>query len=100
MLTRFNWRTLTDALVWPLASARNVLNRHGRMSSSPQSMGSIVYFWRRHKQSAEESWLVLLRNSIVVGKVFDRCPYFGFLTIAPFFITKRLGLFPDGIAFN
>src|ERR1700722_6833040 len=44
MLTRFDSCTLTSALVWPLASALNLLNRHLRSPSASQGIGSSCTF--------------------------------------------------------
>jgi hypothetical protein len=42
MLTLVN---LMDAVEWPLASTRKLLNRYVKMASASPSIASIMYFW-------------------------------------------------------
>jgi len=74
MLTRFGWCTLIGALVWPLALAPNLLNRHVRVPSASHSIGSIVEFRRRRSSLRKDGQLE--QQSVAIGKSWvpiDKC---------------------------
>ena len=63
--------TLTGALVWPLASALNLLNRHVRVPLMSPGAGSIVYFWAGKAICGRKS-VSCAQRSVVGGRITSR----------------------------